>query len=240
MSDDLYVQSGEFIDVLSRGAWETLAVPVAQALTRARPEQGPIVDIGAGSGLGTLVAARAVPGAELIAVEPSPILRAALLVRLSGDDLARRVTVQAADGDGMALPDRLGAVLAINMIGHIAPDRRRALWADLRPRLAPAAPLVVNLQPPPAPVTVPETPFTSVSVGRRTYQGSGGARPAGPESVIWTMHYRVLAEDGVVERDLVVDYDWYVLSPRQLLDELTVAGYTAMVTDKDVVVATPA
>lgn len=140
----------------------------------------------------------------------------------------------------MVLPDRLGAVLAINMIGHLRPERRRALWADLRPRLASNAPLVVNVQPPAAPVTVPETPFTSVPVGRQTYQGSGGARPAGPDSVIWTMRYRVVAEDGAVERELVVDYVWYVLSPRQLLDELTDAGYTATLTDMDIVVATPA
>jgi hypothetical protein len=42
----------------------------------------------------------------MIAVEPSPILRAALLARLVGDDhLRRRVTVQATDADGMSLPE---------------------------------------------------------------------------------------------------------------------------------------
>ncbi|MCW6004651.1 class I SAM-dependent methyltransferase [Micromonospora sp. CPCC 205371] len=240
VSNDPYAESGEFIDVLSRGAWEALRVPLAQALAQARPDQGPIVDIGAGTGLGTLVAARAVPGADLIAVEPSPILRAALLARLAGDDMSRRVTVQATDAGGMVLPGRLGAVLAINMIGHLTPDHRRALWADLRPRLAPAAPLVVNLQPPPEPVAVPETAFTSVPVGRQTYQGSGGARPDGPDSVVWTMRYRVLTEDGTVERELVVDYPWYVLSAQMLLDELAAAGYAATVGEMDVVVATPA
>jgi predicted O-methyltransferase YrrM len=37
------------------------------------------VDIGAGGGLGTLVIAKALPRAEIIAVEPSPGLRAVLL-----------------------------------------------------------------------------------------------------------------------------------------------------------------
>jgi hypothetical protein len=237
---DPYAQSGEFIDVLSRDAWAALRIPVAQALAQARPEQGPIVDIGAGTGLGTLAAAQAVPAAELIAVEPSPILRAALLTRLVDDDLSRRVTVQATEAVDMVLPARLGGVLAINMIGHLAPDQRRALWADLRPRLAPAAPLVVNLQPPSAPEVVPETPFTSVPVGRRRYQGSGAARPDGPDRVVWTMRYRVVADDDTVERELVVNYDWYVLSPAKLLDEMAVAGYTAALNDMDIVVATPA
>ncbi|WP_146167520.1 hypothetical protein [Micromonospora sp. MH33] len=127
------------------------------------------MDIGAGTGLGTLVAARAVPDAEVIAVEPSPILRAALLARVVGDE-----------------------------------DPRRR--ADLRPRLDPAAPLVVTLQPPSEPMTVPETTFASVPIGRHSYEGSGGARPAGPDSVIWTMRYRVIDEDGAVERELVADY----------------------------------
>jgi hypothetical protein len=37
------------------------------------------VDIGAGGGLGTLVIAKALPRAKIIAVEPSPGLRAVLL-----------------------------------------------------------------------------------------------------------------------------------------------------------------
>ncbi len=62
-------------------------------LRQAAPGQGPIVDIGAGTGLGTLLVADTVPGGEVIAVEPSPILRAVLLSRLAADDgLRQRVT----------------------------------------------------------------------------------------------------------------------------------------------------
>ena len=102
MSADPYAESGEFIDVLSQDAWRALRTPVTEAMRHARPDQGPIVDIGAGTGLGTILASQAVPDAELIAVEPSPILRAVLLARLVGDDdLRRRVTVQATDAVGM-------------------------------------------------------------------------------------------------------------------------------------------
>ncbi|MFE9655589.1 class I SAM-dependent methyltransferase [Micromonospora sp. NPDC006431] len=240
MSADSYAESGEFIDVLSQDAWRALRTPVTEALRHTWPDQGPIVDIGAGTGLGTLVAARAVPDAEVIAVEPSPILRAALLARVVVDeDLRRRVTVQATDAEGMALPARLGGVLAMNMIGHLAPDQRRQLWADLRPRLVPSAPLVVTLQPPSEPMTVPETSFGSVPIGRGSYEGSGGARPAGPDSVIWTMRYRVIDEDGAVERELVAEYPWYVLSAQTLRHELAAAGYAVTTGDMDVMVATP-
>jgi SAM-dependent methyltransferase len=134
VSADPYAESGEFIDVLSQDAWRAPRTPVTEAMRHARPDQGPIVDIGAGTGLGTVLAAQAVPDAEVIAVEPSLILRAVLLARLVGDDdLRRTVTVQATDAAGMTLPPRLCGVLAMNMIGHLAPDRRRQLWADLRP-----------------------------------------------------------------------------------------------------------
>lgn len=148
------------------------------------------------------------------------------------DDLRRRVTVHAADAEGMTLPVRLGGVLAMNMIGHLAPERRRQLWADLRSRLAPSAPLLVTLQPPAEPVTVPDTVFTSVPVGRHVYRGSGGARPAGPDSVVWTVRYEVLDENGTRHREIVV-------SEPALLAELTATGYTATAGDMGVVVAIP-
>jgi hypothetical protein len=53
------------------------------------------------------------------------------------------------------------------------------------------------------------------------------------------MRYRIVDEDGVVDRELVVDYPWQVLSPQGLLAELTAAGYAAALGDMDVVVATP-
>jgi SAM-dependent methyltransferase len=237
---DPYAESGEFIDVLSQDAWQALRAPISQALRQAAPQQGPIVDIGAGTGLGTLLVAETVPAADIIAVEPSPILRAVLLARLvTNEHLRQRVTVHATDAETMRLPARLGGVLAINMIGHLPPQRRRQLWADLRPRLAPAAPLIVNLQLPAEPTTVPETTFASVRIGDRIYQGSGGAEPAGDDSVTWTMRYRTIDPAGAVDNELVVDYQWQVVSPQTLLDELTAAGYTATVREPDLVVATP-
>jgi SAM-dependent methyltransferase len=240
MGADAYAQSGEYIDVLSRDAWRALRAPIERALRHAVPRQGPIVDLGAGSGLGTALVAETLLDADVIAVEPSPVLRAVLLSRLAATEpLRRRVTVQATDVDGMQLPPRLGGVLAINMIGHLSPRRRRQLWADLRQRLAPAAPLVVNLSPPAEEAEVPETPFASVSIGQRTYQGSGMARPASNGAVTWTMRYRTLDASGSIERELVVDYEWTVLSRQRLLHELTAAGYTPWTEEMDVVVATP-
>ncbi|MGI5215291.1 class I SAM-dependent methyltransferase [Plantactinospora sp. CA-290183] len=240
MTADLYAESGEFIDVFSRDAWQAFRPPVVAALHRAVPDQGPILDIGAGTGLGTLLVAETLPTAEIVAVEPSPILRAVLLSRLADNATLRtRVTVVAAGIQAWQPPARLGGVLAMNMLGHLDPEQRRTLWADLRARLAPSAPLIVNLQPPAEVTTVPPTDFAAITIGGRTYQGGGEARPAGDGTVTWTMRYRTLAPDGSVERELVAAYPWHVVSPAQLLDELADAGFTATIGELNVLVATP-
>ncbi|AVT37002.1 trans-aconitate 2-methyltransferase [Plantactinospora sp. BB1] len=240
MTADLYAESGEFIDVFSRDAWQAFRTPVVTALHRAVPDQGPILDIGAGTGLGTLLVAETLPGAEIVAVEPSPILRAVLLSRLLDNESRRpRVTVVAAGIQDWTPPARLGGVLAMNMLGHLAPEQRRTLWTALHERLTPSAPLIVNLQPPAEVTTIPPTTFASITIGGRTYQGGGEARPAGNNTVTWTMSYRTLGQDGNVEREIVVAYPWHVVSPTELLDELADAGFTATVGKLDVVVATP-
>jgi trans-aconitate methyltransferase len=223
--DDAYQASGEFIDVLSGPAWLALRVPVRAALHGAAASQGPLVDVGAGTGLGTRELVDACPTATVLAVEPSPVLRAVLLSRVASDPrLRERVTVMAADALGAELPDRLGAVVAVNMIGHLTPDDRRTFWRRVGERLAAGAPLVVNLQPPAESATIPYTTFGAVQVGRYTYEGGGGAEPAGPDTVTWRMRYRILDADGAAVRESTVDYRWHVLSAPDLLDELADAG----------------
>ena len=58
---DEYAASGEFLDVLSRDAWGIFREPVTAALTDADTDAGPFVDLGAGSGRGTLLLAGLAP-----------------------------------------------------------------------------------------------------------------------------------------------------------------------------------
>lgn len=233
---DDYRESGEFLDLFSHDAWQALGDPVRAALTGAVPDAGPVVDLGAGSGLGTRLIAVAVPDAHILAVEPSAIQRAALFARIgSDDDLRGRVTVVAADAENVELPGRLGAVVAINMIGHLDPDARRELWRRIADRLAPGAPLVVTLQPPAEPVEIPETGFVTVRVGGHVYMGNGAARPTGPDTVIWRMRYRVLDGADRLVRETTAEYRWHVLSPKALLAELAAAGFDSETGPFDVV-----
>ncbi|MFG3420998.1 class I SAM-dependent methyltransferase [Micromonospora sp. NPDC048063] len=234
MSDE-YQTSGEYLHLLSEPAWQALRTPVALALRDAAGD-ATLLDVGAGTGLGTEVLAAAVPDGDVVAVEPSPVLRAVLLSRLAArPDLRRRVTVVAGDALGVDLPARLGAVLAMNMIGHLDPDGRRAFLRRVAERLAPGAPLVLNLQPPTEPTPVPFSVFGTVPVGHHTYEGGGSAEPSGPDAVTWRMRYRVLDADGTALREDHADYRWHVIPADALLTELTEAGLTGEIGPLDVV-----
>lgn len=225
---DEYAESGEFLDVLSRDAWAALREPVAAALAGVDPAAGPLVDLGAGSGLGVRVLAALAPDAPVLAVEPSAVQRAALLARLVDDpSLGARVTVIATDAESVSLPERLGGVLAMNMIGHLRPADRRNLWRRLADRLAPGAPLVLNVQPPTRAEPVPESEFASVAIGGYRYVGGGRAEPDGPDAVVWHMRYRVCDRRGNVEREVTAAYRWHVVAPDQIEAELAAVGLAA-------------
>ncbi|SDU78639.1 class I SAM-dependent methyltransferase [Jiangella alkaliphila] len=225
---DEYQRSAEYVDILLAEPWRVFGPLVAAGLQGVNPAAGPVVDLGAGTGRGVLAVAAALPEAEVLAVEPSPAMRAVLMARVgSDDDLRRRVSVVAGDLASVRSAERFGAVLAMNMIGHLDRAARKAFWATLAGRLASGAPALVNLQPPAEAVEVAETPGSEVTVGRYTYRGSGRAIPTAADQVTWHMTYRTF-EDGVMVAEERVSYAWWVLSEDGLRAEVAAAGLHAV------------
>jgi SAM-dependent methyltransferase len=211
---DHYERSAEFIDIMMAPHWPSLGPPLARALSGST---GPVVDVGAGGGLGTRVIAEALPEAEILAVEPSPALRSVLLARVNeAADLRERVTVIPEGFLEARLPERLGAVVMMNVIGHFDPTERRKIWGLLRERGAKG---VVNLQPPTESIEVPETRFADISVGRRRYEGWGRAEPAAADRLTWHMTYRTY-QDGRLVCEAQVSYPWWVITAERLEAEL--------------------
>jgi hypothetical protein len=135
-----------------------------------------VLDIGAGTGIGLKRVAAMLPRHDIVAVEPSPALRVGLFARLSEDPaLAARVTVLPVTVQEAVLPSQLGAAVGINMLGHLPPADRVALWARLAAVLSPGAPAVFTLQPPERPERIPEQPFAAAVAGP-----GGTPRPAPP------------------------------------------------------------
>jgi SAM-dependent methyltransferase len=221
---DFYERTGEYVAVLLPAAWEGMRPALTAALDGLDPAAGPVVDVGAGTGLGTEVIARALPGVEILAVEPDRALRTALLSRIVTDpDLRAQVTVLDAALFDAPLPDRIGAVVAMNVIGHFDAAGRARIWELLAERLAPGGRMVLNLYPPTRPEEVPESAMSEVWVGRRRYSGTAAARPAGPDSVIWEMGYHV-EHDGKPVTDFRAADPWYVFTPEKLAAEVAAVG----------------
>lgn len=238
---ELYSVNAEFYDAVSVEAWKLLRPALVAALADARPHDGPLVDVGAGTGLATAVIAEAIPDGEILAIEPSAALRPALLTRVMViPGLRERVTIIPTSLAGADLPDRLGGVVAANMLGHLAPEARRDFWHLLADRLAYGAPAVLGLQSPERPEVVPDRSYvTRVQVGRHTYEGWGGARPSGPETIQWRMTWRILAGDRVIA-ERVAETEWWTVSQATVLRELREAGLDATPGDAGFLTATRA
>lgn len=221
---DQYERSAEFVDAMLAPHWTVLGPALAEAL---RGAPGPVVDVGAGGGHGTRAIAQALPEAEIFAVEPSPGLRSALMARVyESPELRDRVTVLPSGLLQAALPPRLGALVAMNVIGHFDPADRHAIWKLLAERLLPGGRAVLSLQPPAEPTTVPQTRFSELRVGRRRYEGWGRAEPAGPGLITWHMTYRAI-QDGEPAEEVEVSYTWWTLAQDQLTTEVTEHGLQA-------------
>ncbi len=166
-----YSASAEFFDLVAEGHTATGSVPaVVAALAGIDPSSGPILDLGAGTGLVTEAVARAYPQAEIVAAEPSAGMRAALTSRVfSDEDLRRRVTVTDGAAPDLDLPASLSAVVLCGVLGHLDAQARATLWGRLDERLAPDAPIIVELMNLERPATLPELRLARAVVGRQTY-----------------------------------------------------------------------
>ena len=139
----------EFHEFFMIDAWEGLAPRLESSV--AAP--GRVVEIGAGSGLGTLTMSRLWPEAHVVAVEPDAAMRAILMGRLAGDAALRsRVEVLplAVAPDTQA---RLAALVAADadlvvvahLIGILDEVERAALFAVARAALGEAGELAITV-----------------------------------------------------------------------------------------------
>lgn len=200
VAPDGYAVAAEHYDLWADSYWEETGPAVRAAVSGIDPAAGPVLELGAGTGLGTVLIADAVPGARIIAVEPSRAMRGVLVSRIvSRRDLHERVTVVPADLAGTPWPDRISGFVAMAMLGHLAPEERRQLWRTLARRLAPGAPAVVHLQPPARPEPVPLTRHTARRLGDLEYEGWSEAETVGDLALRWTMTYRVPRDSELVD-----------------------------------------
>lgn len=227
--------SAEFYETSAVGSgWPSHLELSDAARGRLRPTAGPLVDLGAGTGLSTLALARACPDAEILAVEPSPAMRAVLMSKVLADpDLTARVTLLDGGLDRQVITEPCGGGTARGLTQHLPPKQRDMLWASLAEHLAPGAGLLLDQVARHAPTSSAARVHESEhQVGRRTYRTTidtdlepdGSGRGTITSTVIDTRSGETIAEH-------VYEHGLYVFT-RSMLERET-AGHGLVVEDVD-------
>ncbi|GLU50199.1 class I SAM-dependent methyltransferase [Nocardiopsis ansamitocini] len=216
---DYYSPAAEFFDLVGHRHMASSGPALRAALAGLDTSHGPVVDIGAGTGLVTATIAEVLPGADIISAEPSPNMRAILTSRVYGDPgLRRRVTVVPEPAQELELPDSISAAVIFGVAGHLTRPERIHLWRRLSQRLPVGAPIVVELMGVDTPRTIPATRMVRETVGAQTYEWWIAGEPAGPTVMRWNTEWRVFREGRRV-RTVEDSYDWETFGVDQLAVE---------------------
>lgn len=189
------------------------------ALTGLDTGHGPVVDIGAGTGLVTAAIAGILPTARIHSAEPSPNMRAVLTSRVFSDpDLRRRVTVLPEPAQEIPLPDSISAAVVFGVAGHIPRAERKELWRRLADRLPPGGIVLVELMGVDTPRPIPYVRMCREPLGDQVYEWWISGEPVGPETMRWRTQWRVF-RDGEQVRTVDDEYDWETFGVDRLAEE---------------------
>ncbi|MGA4668743.1 class I SAM-dependent methyltransferase [Propionibacteriaceae bacterium Y1923] len=152
MTPDPYAAPAGAYDLFNAPARAGQVAALDALLPHLDPSHGPILDVGAGSGLNIAHLLEHSPAVSVYALEPSPTMRALALARVAArPDWFDRVTVRPEDFFSATLPPRLGEAVLLGVIGHFDAGERAAVLAELAARLPTGGAALFDLQPPERP-----------------------------------------------------------------------------------------
>lgn len=225
MTTELYDDLAEFHDLFMEDPWESLRPSVREAVGGLAPDDV-VVDLGAGTGMGTRIIA-AETAANVVAVEPSRMMRTALMARVAGDQrMAERVTV-VAGGIPDALETCLGeqpvsAFVCAHVLGHLDAVPRKATFGWLAANSTPDVVGLVTF----TPDALADGPMVQQRrVGKYLYEAHYLETP---ESDTFLSEYVVKDCDRVIRSERFTG-PWLSLTAGHLAEELTDAGLTLTV-----------
>lgn len=189
-----------------------------------RPEEGPVLDIGAGSGQNAGVVLDRLPKARVYALEPSRAMRSLTLARIAAHpEWFDRITVRPESFFDAPLPVTLAGAIALGVIGHFDAGERAAVLAELAVRLPRGGAALIDLRTPERPAAVDAYLFTTAQVGELSYRGIAEGGPIDTETMHWRMTYLTLEGEVVLVEDSV-EFDYRHPSPDLVADEAARVG----------------
>ncbi|MFI6012174.1 class I SAM-dependent methyltransferase [Streptomyces sp. NPDC051243] len=217
-----YAVNGPYYDVIFP---EPVRASLSDALRLLVPGARTVADIGPGTGVftETLLALVGREG-EIFAVEPTRIMRAALVTRLSRMPAAAdTVTVLPEDALEAEVDVPLDAVVLFNVIMHFSPEQRARLWRKWADALSPGGLLVMESQHPQTATAIPPSVVPGGRLGRHRYDTVARADVVGEDLIRWVMTYRTWRGDDLI-REEAAEFDCHVVSDEVLAAELTAVG----------------
>lgn len=221
---DPYLIPASYYDIASTGYRAAQSKAVAEFARGIDPAHGPVLDVGCGSGVTETWLLEAIPELSVLAVEPSPTMRALALSRLgTSPNWRARATVRPESGLTVPLPPSLSGAIMLGVLGHFSAEQRQALFTRVASRLPKGAPILFDLQLPYYPEPVPKTKFCDEQLGELRYLAYAEGSPVTQQQMRWVMSYETRDHDSVLERS-TAEFVVYQPSPEQLAGELTQVG----------------
>lgn len=215
ITETSYERLAEFHDLFMAEPWERLRPQVQSAFAHL-VDAAVLVEIGAGTGIGTRIIA-AESGARIAALEPALVMRSILTARVADDpDLAARVTVIAgsAPADFGLLPPRVDAFACVHMLGHLDRADRQRLFGWLGAHLTDDGVGLVTTQPEPNGERA--TVVRTRRLGDYEYRVHHFSSGSGHE---YSSRYEVLKGD-VVVREETFTGTWHVVTAEEVAADL--------------------
>ena len=187
----------------------------------------PLIDIGCGSGLTTVALAERFPNADILAVEPDPLTRSLLMLRVAErTEMRSRTTVLPESILDVWLPQDCGGALLFNVIYFLGGRARDAFWSRMADVLVPGAPILMSR----SYGGVPNEPVekhlvTSATMGHHEYQRYFEAHPIADNRVEIINTYEVL-RDGEVVRSARTRVTPYSLDEELILSEIPIGKFS--------------
>jgi uncharacterized protein YceH (UPF0502 family) len=234
--------TAEFYDLLETAMWDTFGLQMLDVLAGVDPADGPIIDVGSGTGIGLAYLRAAVPGARLVAIEPSKAMRVALHTRLSEfTELREQTTVIPTIFGEAPLPERCSAMVLSALIGHLSDAERTRLWSYVAEHTVPGAPVVIGVLPPARPLQVDLVKYGERRIGDYVYEGWQSGVPLDELRMMWTMTYKVVdSGTGATVAEYTATAPWRCDGVDDIRREI--ASYGLVMTEHDdyVIVRRPA
>lgn len=187
-------------DLIAEGYVDAQLSAVDELLALVDVQNGPIVDIGCGSGRHLAHILERLQGIQAIGLEPSDAMRSLALGRLASNPGWRdRVTVRPEGALDATLPDRLSGVIMLGVFGHFTSVERRELMNRLAHRLPKGGAVLLDLQLPEEPTQVSPYMFADTRLGDLRYRGFAEGTPVEGEAMRWRMTYQTLEGDALIE-----------------------------------------